>query len=93
MKRLTGQSVDEFSSREVFSLGMKDTGYLPNPSLNYRIAATEFRADLGRVMWGEVHDENALNLGGIAGHAGLFSTVYDAARYAMMWLGGGSFGG
>ncbi|MGI6632507.1 MAG: N-acetylmuramic acid 6-phosphate etherase [Bacillota bacterium] len=94
VKRLTGQSVDEFSSREVFSpLGMKDTGYLPNPSLNYRIAATEFRADLGRVMWGEVHDENALNLGGIAGHAGLFSTVYDAARYAMMWLGGGSFGG
>lgn len=94
VKRLSGQEIDRFSRDEVFApLGMKDTCYLPPPSERRRVAATEFRADLGRVMWGEVHDENAFNMGGIAGHAGLFSTVNDMARYALMWLGKGRFGG
>lgn len=94
IKRLTGLPVNRFAAKEVFApLGMRDTGFLPDPSLKHRIAATEFRADLGRVMWGEVHDENTLNLGGVAGHAGLFSTVQDVARYAMMWLGRGEFEG
>lgn len=91
---LTGKTIDEFAKEEVFEpLGMKDTCYMPDPSLRYRIAATEFRQDMGKLMWGEVHDENAYALGGIAGHAGLFSTALDMARYAMMWLGEGTFAG
>jgi N-acetylmuramic acid 6-phosphate etherase len=94
VNRLTGLRLDEFARKEVFiPLGMKDTCFTPDPSLRHRTAATEYRADLGRVMWCEVHDENALSLGGVAGHAGLFSTIYDAARYALTWLGRGSLGG
>ncbi|HHY75855.1 MAG TPA: N-acetylmuramic acid 6-phosphate etherase [Firmicutes bacterium] len=94
VRRITGSTLDEFAAREVFiPLGMKDACFRPDPALKYRIAATEYRPDLGRVMWGEVHDENAHALGGVSGHAGLFGTVYDMARYALMWLGGGEFGG
>lgn len=94
LRRATGLRLDEFAAREVFGpLGMSDTRFTPPACLRSRIAATEYRADLGRVMWGEVHDENALALGGVAGHAGLFSTAPDLARYALMWLGKGEFGG
>ena len=80
--------MDEFSSRGILPLGMKDK-VSANPSLNYRIAARSFgpRARVGRV-----HDENVLNLEHCRTRRA-FSTVYDAARYVMMWLGGGSFGG
>ncbi|MEX0975303.1 MAG: N-acetylmuramic acid 6-phosphate etherase [Bacillota bacterium] len=92
--RTTGSTVDKFAAKEVFGpLGMADTGFLPSPDRRNKIAATEYRPDLGRVMWGEVHDENALALGGVAGHAGLFSTVEDVARYALMWLGQGEWQG
>ena len=81
VRRLTGKELSEVAREFVFGpLGM------PDPSLLHRIAATEYRADLGRIMWGEVHDENALALGGIAGHAGLFSTARDLCQYAAMWL-------
>lgn len=94
LRRATGKPLDEFASAEVFGpLGMADTRFRPPASLRQRIAATEYRADLGKVMWGEVHDENALALGGVAGHAGLFSTAEDVARYALMWLGQGELGG
>ncbi len=94
LHKVSGMRVDEFATREVFRpLGMSDTRFLPPAELRNRIAATEYRADLGRVMWGEVHDENALALGGVAGHAGLFSTIQDLARYALMWLGQGEWQG
>lgn len=94
LRRATGETVDKFAQREVFGpLGMSETAFLPKENPRNRISATEFREDLGRVMWGEVHDENALALGGIAGHAGLFSTACDVARYAMMWLGQGQWKG
>jgi N-acetylmuramic acid 6-phosphate etherase len=94
LRRVTGVRVDEFAAREVFApLGMADTRFLPPEEERSRIAATEYRADLGRVMWGEVHDENALALGGVAGHAGLFSTAEDIARYALVWLGKGQWQG
>ena len=87
VKRVTGLSIDKYSAREVFEhLGMKDTGFVPDPSLKPRIAATEYRKDLGRIMWGQVHDENCYAIGGIAGHAGLFGTAADLAKYALMWL-------
>ncbi len=94
LRRVTGQTMDRFAAKEVFGpLGMTNTGYLPPAEIRNRVAATEYRADLGRVMWGEVHDENTLALGGISGHAGLFSTAEDIARYVLMWLGGGAWQG
>jgi CubicO group peptidase (beta-lactamase class C family) len=65
---------------------MPDTGYLPaDPE---RCAATEWRGHLGRHQLGEVHDENAAVLGGVAGQAGLFSTARDIARYGALYLPG-----
>ncbi|WP_164667991.1 serine hydrolase domain-containing protein [Virgibacillus doumboii] len=73
-------------------IGMEDTYYNPPKHLKSRIAATEFRTDLGRYQWGEVHDEKAQVLGGVSGHAGLFSTAHDLALYAQMWLNNGWIG-
>lgn len=93
VERITGKRLDEFARENIWRpLGMNDTCFLPGESSRHRIAATEYRADLKKLMWGEVHDENAYAMGGIAGHAGLFSTITDLARYALMWLGEGEFG-
>jgi len=90
LRRITGINLAEFSRKEIFEpLGMINTGFLPPESAKYRIAATEYREDLDKITWGQVHDENAYALGGIAGHAGLFSTALDSARYILMWLGEG----
>lgn len=73
-------------------LGMKDTGY--NPSDRRRTAATEYQSSPPRGMvWGEVHDENAWSLGGVAGHAGVFSTADDLAVLAQALLNGGTYRG
>lgn len=73
-------------------LGMVDTGY--NPTERHRAAATEFQAAPPRGMVrGEVHDENAWALGGVAGHAGVFSTADDLAVLAQSLLNGGTYGG
>ena len=58
-----------------------------------RMVATEACPWRGRVMAGEVHDENCWSLGGVAGHAGLFGTALDLVRYGLMWLGGGTLDG
>ena len=93
VERISGKPLDEFARENIWRpLGMNDTRFLPGESSRHRIAATEYRADLGKFMWGEVHDENAYAMGGVAGHAGLFSTITDLARYALMWLGEGKFG-
>lgn len=87
---VSGQPLDQFVRRAVFEpLGMQHTGYRPPASLRDRCAATEYRDYLGRWQCGEVHDEKAAALGGVAGHAGLFSTAPDVAAYAQMWLTGG----
>ena len=65
-------------------LGMSDSTYLPPARLAGRIAATEPVA--GAVRIGVVHDENAALLGGVAGHAGLFGSAADLARYAAAWV-------
>lgn len=93
VERVTGSNIKQFSEEKVFEpLGMSETYFLPPKRLKHRIAATEFREGLGQVVWGEVHDENAYAMGGIAGHAGLFSTAADTARYALMWLNRGRLG-
>lgn len=92
IKRTSGLNVHEFSQKHIFEpLGMTETGYLPDDELRSRAAPTEQRE--GKWMQGEVHDPRAYRLGGIAGHAGLFSTATDLAVYAQMMLNGGTYGG
>ncbi len=93
VERLRGQSLDEVvASRLTRPLGMSDTGY--NPTDTARTAATEYQAVPARGMVrGEVHDENAWSLGGVAGHAGVFSTVDDLAVLAQALLNGGTYRG
>jgi len=94
VEEVSGQRLDQFLSSRVFGpLGMHDTFYRPADSLRYRIAPTEVTPPRGYPLRGEVHDENAYALGGIAGHAGLFSTAADLSIFAQMMLNGGSYDG
>lgn len=95
VERVTGQPLDEVvRDRITGPLGMVDTCYNPAPELRPRIAATEYEPYAGRGMvWGEVHDENAWSLGGVAGHAGVFSTAADLAILSQMLLNGGEYRG
>ena len=95
VERQTGKGLDQLVGERIAGpLQLKDTGYNPDPSLKPRIAATEFEASPPRGMvWGEVHDENAWSLGGVAGHAGIFSTAPDMAVLAQSMINGGSYGG
>ncbi len=89
VRRSSGKPLNEFAAENIYRpLVMKDTGFAPAKALQSRIAPTEQRA--GRWMRGEVHDPRAYLLGGVAGHAGLFSTADDLARYCQMILSGGS---
>jgi CubicO group peptidase (beta-lactamase class C family) len=92
LERVAGQDLESFARARVLGpLGMKDTTYRPGPELLPRIAPTENDPWRGHVLRGEVHDENAAALGGVAPHAGLFSTAADLARFAQMLIGGGVF--
>jgi uncharacterized protein YbbC (DUF1343 family) len=89
VERITGMNIHQYSQRDLFQpLGMTETGYLPGELLRARTAPTEQRN--GNWIQGEVHDPRAYELGGIAGHAGLFSTAEDLALYASMMLGQGT---
>jgi len=94
IERLTGESLDVFAKREIFhTLGMDRSMFNPPRKLREDIAPTEMdSAFRKRLVWGEVHDENAWAMGGIAGHAGLFSTAQDVAAFAQMILNGGIYG-
>ena len=88
----TGMSLDQFLHEEAWSrLGMQDTGFNPDLALLSRIAPTEIDTLYrdGKVH-GEVHDENAHAIGGVAGHAGLFGSARDLAVFADMMLRGGT---
>lgn len=94
VEAVSGEKLDAFLQRRVFApLGMSDTQYRPDASLRGRIAPTEIDPPRGYPLRGEVHDENAYALGGVAGHAGLFSTVSDLAIFAQMMLNGGKYEG
>ncbi|WP_233557751.1 serine hydrolase [Tessaracoccus antarcticus] len=94
-EQMTGTPLDVLLQERITEpLGMVDTSYTPDPSLRQRIAATEFQTSPARGMvWGEVHDENAWSLGGVAGHAGVFSTTADMAVLAQTMLNGGTYDG
>jgi len=90
----SGQRLDQFLADHVWKpLGMENTFFKPADSLRDRIAPTEVNPPRGYPLRGEVHDENAFALGGIAGHAGLFSSAADLAVFAQMMLNGGEYGG
>jgi CubicO group peptidase (beta-lactamase class C family) len=93
--RVTGQPLDGAVRDGITKpLSMVDTEYNPSPDKRRRIAATEYQPYAGRGMvWGQVHDENAWSLGGVAGHAGAFSTVNDLAIFCQMLLNGGEYKG
>jgi CubicO group peptidase (beta-lactamase class C family) len=89
---VAGRGLDELVQDVVCGpLGMTATRYLPPGDWTCRIAATEVIGGVAKV--GVVHDENAEILGGVAGHAGLFGTAADLARYAAAWAGNAAAGG
>lgn len=88
VERLSGYGLDEFVTREVWRpLGMNETMFRPPESLRSRIAPTEIVE--GRLLRGVVHDPTCRYMGGVAGHAGMFTTAADLARFAEMMLGEG----
>ena len=93
IERVTGKSLDDFSQEEIFKpLDMNSTYFNPPDSLKYKIAPTEYD-DYWRnkLVWGEVHDETASMLNGVAGHAGLFSTASDISHLLLMLLDEGNY--
>jgi CubicO group peptidase (beta-lactamase class C family) len=92
VQRLAGVKLDEFCAREIFKpLTMVDTCFLPSEVVRSRIAPTE---KVGRtVLRGTVHDFKAQGMGGVAGHAGLFTSAADVARFARMVLNKGILDG
>ncbi|MFH0794614.1 MAG: serine hydrolase, partial [bacterium] len=93
IERVSGQTLDVYTKEHIFDpLGMKDTMYNPPEKLRDRCPATELSPDTNDVKVGVVHDENALAMGGVSGHAGLFSTADDLAIFCQMILNGGSYG-
>ncbi|MEU6643303.1 serine hydrolase [Saccharomonospora sp. NPDC046836] len=95
VERLTGAGLDEVvAGRITGPLGMIDTGFNPPAAKLDRIAATEYQTEPARgLVRGQVHDENAWALGGVAGHAGVFSTARDLAVLGQALLNGGTYAG
>jgi beta-glucosidase-like glycosyl hydrolase/CubicO group peptidase (beta-lactamase class C family) len=93
IQRLTGKSLDELAKQYIFNpLGVKNTMYKPPKKLWPEIAPTEIDNQLRhRLVLGEVHDENAYAIGGVSGHAGVFSTSPDLAAFCQMLLNGGVY--
>ena len=94
VERVSGETLDRYVVAHVFApLRMTETRYRPDPALRPRIAPTEIDSLRGGKVWGAVHDERAYYLGGVSAHAGIFSSGHDLARFARMYLNGGSLDG
>jgi len=93
IERLTGGKLDDLAKEYIFSpLGIKHSMYKPPKKLWPQIAPTEIDNNLRhRLVQGEVHDENAFAIGGVSGHAGIFSTAPDLAAFCQMLLNGGVY--
>ena len=88
VRRVSGESLDQFVQQWVYRpLAMEDTCFLPTPLKKDRIAPTTREGNT--VIHGVVHDPTSRRMGGVAGHAGLFTTARDTARYCRMLLSGG----
>jgi CubicO group peptidase (beta-lactamase class C family) len=94
VEKISGQPLDTFCREQIFNpLKMSMTFYNPPAQFLARIPPTEFDSWRGRMVHGQVHDENAFALGGVSGHAGLFSTARDLATFLYMLLNGGAYEG
>jgi uncharacterized protein YbbC (DUF1343 family)/CubicO group peptidase (beta-lactamase class C family) len=94
VRRLSGETLPQFAHDAIYApLGMKDTLFQPPAKLLSRIAPTEIDPDTGEPLRGLVHDPTSRYMGGVAGHAGLFTTGDDLAKYAAMLLGAGEVNG
>src|SRR5579864_4062963 len=92
--RLSSQMLSDFARANIFEpLGMKDSMFQPPASLKPRIAPTEIDPTTGRPLWGVVHDDTSRYMGGVAGHAGLFTTADDLGKFAQMLLDHGQANG
>ena len=92
IESLTGRGLDELAKERIFApLGMTNTMFRPSKSLRARIASTERIGARKQLVHCEVHDENAWAMGGVAGHAGMFSTGPDLAIFCQMLLNGGIY--
>lgn len=90
--RVSGQTLDVFCAREIFEpLGMKETGFKPAAALRERIAPTTYEQKT--YLRGVVHDPTARRMDGVAGHAGVFTTAADLARFARLLLNEGTLDG
>ncbi|HJU72980.1 MAG TPA: serine hydrolase domain-containing protein, partial [Gemmatimonadaceae bacterium] len=93
-RRVSKLPLDQYAVEKIFApLGMKETFYRPDATMQSRTAPTEIDPWRQRHLRGEVHDENAFALGGVSGHAGLFSTARDLARLARAYLNDGTLDG
>jgi CubicO group peptidase (beta-lactamase class C family) len=95
IERITGRSLDELAASTIFiPLGMTSTVFTPDSARFFdRIAPTEIDSARGGLVHAHVHDENAWAMGGVAGQAGLFSSVRDVAIFCQMLLNGGQYNG
>jgi beta-glucosidase-like glycosyl hydrolase/CubicO group peptidase (beta-lactamase class C family) len=95
VEKIAGMSLSAFVQKEFFGpLGMGNTMFQPPAEIRHRAVATEVDTVWRRkLVQGTVHDENAAFLGGVSGHAGLFSTARDLAVFVQMLLNGGTYGG
>jgi uncharacterized protein YbbC (DUF1343 family)/CubicO group peptidase (beta-lactamase class C family) len=92
VRRVSGEPLDRYLERVVFRpLGLRDTFFHPPARVRARVAPTEYAN--GHLLVGEVHDPRARALGGVAGHAGMFSTAADLARLCRMLANGGTLDG
>jgi uncharacterized protein YbbC (DUF1343 family)/CubicO group peptidase (beta-lactamase class C family) len=92
VRRVSGLPLDRYLDKHFFKpLGLRETWFRPPAAVRDRIAPTEYHN--GHLLVGEVHDPRARDLGGVAGHAGMFSTVADLARICRMLVDGGSLEG
>ena len=88
VERVTGTTLEEYCARKIFSpLRMAHTRFLPPAAWRPKIAPTEYD-EQGKMLRGVVHDPRARRMGGVAGHAGLFSTADDLSRFARALLQG-----
>ncbi|WP_218134292.1 serine hydrolase [Collimonas sp. OK242] len=91
IERTSHMTLDRYCEKYIFApLGMHDTAFSPQISVLERVAPTQ--GNLQHMLRGQVHDPSAARMGGIAGHAGLFSSAADLARFARMILNGGALG-
>jgi uncharacterized protein YbbC (DUF1343 family)/CubicO group peptidase (beta-lactamase class C family) len=95
VQRISGEPLNVYCERHIFKpLGMTSTMFVPPDSLHYSIAPTQHEnGTTGPILWGVVHDPTARRMGGVAGHAGLFSDARDLSIFCQMLLNGGSYHG